>query len=261
MRFDMVTVAGFAVVTSLPPVITIQPQGQSATTTSNVTLSVTAIGTNPLGYQWLFNGNAISGANTNPFVLSNAQTTDSGNYSVIVSNFMGSILSSNAVVTVTNVPPDFGLQPAGLTIQAGNSATFSVIPTGTAPFTFQWRYNDGNIDGATTNPFTINNAQVSDTGAYSVLIQAPGGLALSSDALLTVTNGLVATPAFLSQATFANNQFQFSINGTTGITYVVQSSADVVSSNWNSIFTNVSPFTFTNASPTGLQQFYRAIAP
>jgi len=259
IRFDMVTVSGFALVTSVPPVINFQPISLSITTTSNATFSVTAIGTNPLGYQWRFNGTNISGATTNPFVLSNAQTTDSGNYSVIVSNVMGTILSSNALLTVTNVPPDFATQPQPLTILSGSSATFSVTPTGTAPFTYQWRYNDANISGATTNPFTLNNAQTTDSGNYAVVITGPGGDNLSSDALLTVTNLPSAAAALLSVSTTAGGQFQFSVTGTPGTSYIVQSSTNLVGSDWVPLVTNVSPFTFTNMAPPVEEQYFRAI--
>ncbi len=38
-------------------------------------------------------------------------------------------------------------QPASQTVAAGQSATFSVVATGTAPMTYQWRKNGVNIVG------------------------------------------------------------------------------------------------------------------
>jgi len=260
MRFDMVTVSGFALVTSTPPVITIQPQGQSIATTSNAMLSVTATGTGPFGYQWLLNGNTISGATTNPLVLSNAQTTNSGNYSVVVSNVISTVLSSNALLTVTNIPPDFAVQPQPLTILSGTSATFSVTPTGTGPFTYQWLLNDANIIGATTNPFILNNAQTTDSGFYSVAITGPGGDNLSSDALLTVTNLPMTAQALLSVSATTGNQFQFSVTGTPGSSYIVQGSTNLLGDSWISLLTNISPFTFTNMALPVEEQFFRAIS-
>jgi hypothetical protein len=66
------------------------------------------------------------------------------------------------------------------------------------------------------------------------------------------------TPANLSAASVNNGQFTFNYTGDTGISYVVQSSTNLV--NWVSLATNVasgSPVLFTNAvNPSGIE-FYR----
>ena len=53
-------------------------------------------------------GGNISGAISNVLTISNVQTTDSGSYSVIVTNLGGSVTSSNAVLTVIVPSPSFG---------------------------------------------------------------------------------------------------------------------------------------------------------
>jgi hypothetical protein len=94
----------------LPPTITSQPASQAVGEGSTVTLRVTAAGTAPLNYQWRFNSNNLSddsfvrGATTATLVLSNAQPAHSGFYSVLVSNSEGSMTSSNALLTVRQVP-------------------------------------------------------------------------------------------------------------------------------------------------------------
>ena len=40
------------------------------------------------------------------------------------------------------------MQPAGQTVTAGQTATFSVVATGTPPLSYQWRKNSANISGA-----------------------------------------------------------------------------------------------------------------
>jgi len=64
-----------------------------------VTFSVGAAGW-PLNYQWRFNGTSISGATNSQYTITSAQPTNTGDYSVIVSNAAGSVLSSNATLTV-----------------------------------------------------------------------------------------------------------------------------------------------------------------
>jgi hypothetical protein len=62
-----------------------QPQSQSFTAGSSVTLAVRVQGPAPLGYQWQRNGINLPGATNSSLVLSNAQTSDAGQYAVLVS--------------------------------------------------------------------------------------------------------------------------------------------------------------------------------
>ena len=85
-----------------PPSIIVQPQSQSVGQGSNATFSVTALGGLPLSYQWRFNSTGIAGATSTNFTRSNVQSSDQGNYSVIISNAAGVTTSSNAVLTVVS---------------------------------------------------------------------------------------------------------------------------------------------------------------
>lgn len=60
----------------------------------------TAPGSTTVSYQWQFNGADISDATNSVLSLENVQTSQSGNYSVLVSNAAGSVTSSNALLTV-----------------------------------------------------------------------------------------------------------------------------------------------------------------
>ena len=88
------------------PSISVQPAGQTIGVSDPVEFSVAASGTPPLRYQWRFNAtNILSGATNSTLSLSNVQTNQAGNYSVVVTNGGGSIISSNAVLVVTTAPP------------------------------------------------------------------------------------------------------------------------------------------------------------
>jgi hypothetical protein len=66
-----------------------------------VTFEVTAGGIAPLSYQWYFNGTNLPGGATNDsLTLENVQTNDAGGYSVVITNVAGSVISSNATLTV-----------------------------------------------------------------------------------------------------------------------------------------------------------------
>jgi Concanavalin A-like lectin/glucanases superfamily/HYR domain/Immunoglobulin domain/Immunoglobulin I-set domain len=100
-------------VLTFPPTITVQPQGGNAYVGTSATLSVSAAGTPPLSYKWNKNGAPLSGATTSAYTILSAQLTDSGTYSVVVTNLYGSITSSPAVLAV-RVPPPCDPPPAGL---------------------------------------------------------------------------------------------------------------------------------------------------
>lgn len=91
-------------VTLLPPTITTQPIDQVETVGSTTVLFVVADGLPSLTYQWLKNGAAIPGANDFVFRLGSVAISDAGNYSVLVSNASGAVVSNPAVLSVTPVP-------------------------------------------------------------------------------------------------------------------------------------------------------------
>jgi hypothetical protein len=111
--YDVVITNAFGEVTSA--VATISVQGQSAPSISqqpvgatvyqngyvNLTVSATGGG---LQYRWLQNGNLVPGATNASHVVSPAQSTNGGNYTVIVSNSVGSVISSPAAVITVIVP-------------------------------------------------------------------------------------------------------------------------------------------------------------
>src|SRR5262249_50065867 len=125
----MAVVKDFVISTGLgtnPPSITVQPQDKTNAVGSTINFSVTANGSGPLSYQWLFNGTNISGATANPLVITNAQLTNNGNYSVIVTNLFGSITSSAAALLITNAPPSITVPPQSQVALAGQNVTFNV---------------------------------------------------------------------------------------------------------------------------------------
>ena len=173
-----------------PPVIVSQPSDATVGAGGNVTLSVIATGTNPLMYQWSLNNTNLAGATNASLALTAAQLTNAGNYSVSITNAYGATNSASAVLTVQTFPPFITSQPANLTVQAGNSATFTVAATGTATVSYQWALNGTNLPGATGASLTIANAQVGNGGTYFVTVANAYGSTNSANASLTVTRVL-----------------------------------------------------------------------
>lgn len=186
------SVAVFAPVsgsTGTAPAITTQPTSQTVTVGSSVTFTVAASGTTPLSYQWRFNGSNISGATSASYTITNVRTSNAGSYSAVVTNSVGSATSNAATLTVNTAAtaPSITTQPASQTVATGGTATFSVVASGTAPLSYQWRFNGTNISGATSSSYTLTNAQTSNAGSYSVVVTNSAGTATSNGATLTVT--------------------------------------------------------------------------
>jgi pimeloyl-ACP methyl ester carboxylesterase len=89
------------------PFITDQPVNQTAQVGASAIFTVAATGTQPLSYQWQFNGKLIAGANSPTLTLDFVSAANSGSYSVVVSNPYGSTTSATAVLT-TSIPIEFG---------------------------------------------------------------------------------------------------------------------------------------------------------
>jgi glucose/arabinose dehydrogenase len=87
----------------------------------------------------------------------------------------------------TAQPPAIQLQPASRTVGVGQSVTFKVGTTGSAPLAFQWRRNGVAITGATYASYTRYNVQLADNGAiFDVIVTNRYGRAVSDAAQLTV---------------------------------------------------------------------------
>lgn len=84
------------------------------------------------------------------------------------------------------VPSAITSQPQSQTVPVGGSVTFTVGASGTQ-LTYQWRHNGAPLPGATHSSLTLHDVQMSQAGAYSVVVSNPSGSATSDDAILTVT--------------------------------------------------------------------------
>ena len=88
-----------------PPIIATQPANQAALAGGTATFSVLSSGRFPLFYQWQFDTTNIANATNATLTLSNLTTNQAGSYCVVVSNSLGSAISSNALLTVLTGSP------------------------------------------------------------------------------------------------------------------------------------------------------------
>jgi hypothetical protein len=94
----------FATTPEVTPAIVVNPKSQSSGKKTSVTMCVVARG-GALTYQWKLNGKALLGATSPTLTIANIGPKDDGNYTVVVSNHLGSVESAPAVLTVPNGNP------------------------------------------------------------------------------------------------------------------------------------------------------------
>ena len=228
------------------PSITSQPASQSVTTGQTGTFSVTATGTAPLTYQWQKNGAAIGGATSSSYTTPATSISDNGaQFAVRISNSVGAVTSNGATLTVTPPPgtPSVTSQPAGQSVTVGQTATFSVTATGTAPLSYQWQKNGVAIGGATSSAYTTPATIISDNGAqFVVTVSNSVGTAISNAAVLTVTPAPVAPsittqPSNRSVTAGQTASFSVTATGTSPLSYQWQKNGVAISGATASAYT------------------------
>lgn len=182
------TSASATLTVSAPPVITTQPASQAVTAGQTATFSVAASGTSPFTYQWIKGTTNIAGATSASYTTPATTSADNGSqFKVMVSNAAGSVTSNAAVLTV-NSPPKITTQPVNRTVTVGQTATFTVVATGTATLTYQWQKGTTNIPGATSASYTTPATVLTDSGSqFQVVVTNSFGNATSNQVTLTVT--------------------------------------------------------------------------
>jgi hypothetical protein len=131
-----------------PPVITQQPSPAAVTRYLNghITFAVAAEGTVPISYQWQYNNAPISGATSTSLTLTALTAANAGIYNAVVANPVGTNTSSNAVLTVAEVPTNY----ASVMMALGPQAYWPLHETsGTVAYDYSGGYN-GTITAGVT---------------------------------------------------------------------------------------------------------------
>src|SRR5439155_26653144 len=130
-------------------------------------------------------GIIIPSAQNATFTISNASSNDEANYTIQVSNRVGSVLSQTAHLTVL-VPPFITQNPQGSTNYAGGTLSLSVMAGGTAPLGYQWFFNGTNVPNGTNATLIFTNVLKTRSGDYFATVANSAGSATSSVAHVTV---------------------------------------------------------------------------
>ncbi|HTH49164.1 MAG TPA: LamG-like jellyroll fold domain-containing protein [Candidatus Limnocylindria bacterium] len=154
----------------------------------------------------------------------NVASPDGGTITITAKSAASAPVSSFQLLInppAVGTPAQITSQPASKNVVAGAGAAFTVVATGTAPLTYEWRkggtkLNDGgNISGAKTATLTLSNVQAADAGNYTVAVANNDGSVNSSAAVLSVYNGAI-NDRLVAYFTFDETTGLKAKNGATG---------------------------------------------
>jgi PKD repeat protein len=94
--------------------------------------------------------------------------------------------SFTVAVRRVSLPPTILTPPQSQMALAGADVTFGVVAGGTAPLSYQWRFNGIPVNGATNSNLYLSAVQTNQAGYYSVVVGNLAGSATSAAALLTL---------------------------------------------------------------------------
>ncbi len=185
----------------LAPAVTKQPAGVTVEEGQSAVFEAVASGFPTPTVQWEISSNGgstwskVAGAVANQLTVTDAKTSDSGHeYRATFKNVAGSATSNAATLTV-QLAPAVTKQPAGVTVEEGQSAVFEAVASGFPTPTVQWEIssNGGStwspVAGATADRLTLASAETSENGdEYRAVFENVAGQATSKTATLTVHN-------------------------------------------------------------------------
>ena len=170
------------------PSISTSPVGSTNNVGDSYTFTVSASGAAPLAYQWWKNTTVrLAGATNATLSFTNLAVTDSGNYTVVVTNQYGSVTSAPAAtLLVVYQPATITLNPVGGYRSVGDSYSMTAGATGSPTVGVRWFKGTSAISGATSNSLTLVNLTAADAGSYTFVATNQGHSATSSPAILHV---------------------------------------------------------------------------
>ena len=211
------------------------PQDQTVCFGSDASFSVLASGTPPFTYQWRTNGIVVANATNNTFTLNNPGASEVlKNFDVVVNDTFGSTTSRVARLAFTMNAAGIATQPVSQLVMPGiSNVTFSVMASGDAPLSYQWRTNGIIVPAATNASYAFNNPGPADAAkAIDVVASNPCGSVTSSPPVRVV----FPTPFYAAYDAgagfFSGENLIFTNAG--GISFYVWSTTDlsVLVPNW-----------------------------
>jgi hypothetical protein len=278
--YQLVVTSAVGSATSVPvtltvdgtPVMNLQPTNTSAILGQAATFTAIASGADPLSYQWYFyatnnpaNSNTIAlcmGTNAS-YTVQAAQTNDSGNYFLIVTNNFGSVTSSVANLAVLT-PPIFVTQPTNVLTVTNRQILMFVKASGLLPMRATWWHGNGtsNVSFGTVM-ITNNSISVGFSGGTVTATNLPanfGGLQFALN--LGATDSLITNPGNYPIYLVLTNSLG---TATSSVAVLTVMAPPKITSQPANLVTNVGSTVFFSAGvsgsqPLGYQWYFNGLA-
>ena len=201
------------------PAIVVPPVSLSVAVGDPVTLTATVTGTG-LTYRWLKDDIELAApaGTAASYVIAAARLADAGRYKLRISNTGGTVVSTEAVLTVADKAPTVVTPPVSRSVFVGDPVTFTATVMGNG-LTYQWLKDDVELPApaGTAASYVIATATSADAGRYKLRVSNTGGSAVSAEAVLTVNlAGPTITAQPVSREVHAGETVTFSVAATSG---------------------------------------------
>ncbi len=140
----------------------------------------------------------------------------------------GGAALTSASSTRSESQPSIAAQPVSADVTVGQTATFFVAVTGTAPFNYQWQENGTAVSGATSSTYTTPPTTVSDNRAlFAVVVSNSAGSTTSNNGTLNVSGptavAIAMSPNAATVSAGATQQFAVTVTGSsnTSVTWTL----------------------------------------
>jgi hypothetical protein len=186
---------GFVKVES-PPEIREQPHGTNLFLDGTATFAVSAEGTEPLTYQWQFNGTDIAGATSNQLTIARAQISDRGRYRVWVANRLGTTNSEWCQLKVH--APVVALAPTDAISASCLHNTFNTTWSNDEPTNYVWSVWPANESPFVTNgspSFVVPTSLLCTTRSFVIKVEPQYDFAIQSNQVTAVANLQLTGPS------------------------------------------------------------------
>ena len=191
-----------------PPLITLQPAGDAVDMGGMAVFQVGAGNLEDISYQWVFDGNSpLPGQTNSVLLLTNLQPAQTGAYSAVLTNSLGSITSAPALLHV--IPP--GTTP----VEYCTAGALRAALAGAGPVTFAC---DGTITVQDTLRITANT--LIDASGHTVRISGGGRVPVfrvSSNTTFTAKNLTISSGRGSTGAGIYNDGGVVNLSGCTFI--------------------------------------------
>ena len=185
----LASVAPAAPVQSQAPAIIVPPVDTAVTAGYAATFNVAASGSGTLAYQWYANGTAIANAIGTSYSTGPAATADNGkSISVTVTSAFGAVTSNPARLSVSAAAnAAITTQPQAQSSAVGQTATFSVVASGSPQLNYQWFLNGAQVQTGAGNTYTTPLLTQAGSSSVYVVVSNPVNTVQSATVTLTVS--------------------------------------------------------------------------